>query len=105
MQQQQLFDLSRRAAQELLEDLERGNLDRLEPNLARIRHYVALAEKAPVESLRGEALERREQLEALGGIMDHVGVSLRGISRQLAAELESLGASRNLLAHLVSAGR
>ncbi len=105
MQQQQLFELSCRAAQELLEDLERGNLDQLEANLARIRHYAALAEAAPVDSLRGEGLERREQLEALGGIVDRVGGSLRGISRQLAAELESLGASHNLLEHIVSGGR
>jgi len=69
-------------------NLERGNVAAVDEKAAAVRHYLALAETLPAESLRGGALYRREQMELLAGIAEHLA--------------GSIDANLNLLRHLVS---
>ncbi len=93
MDQARLFQLSRRAAQDLLEGLEDGWPERVAVQTAAIRQCMALAERAPADGLRGEALYQREQMEVLAGLAE-----------RLESGPDRLGVSRRLLRHLVGPG-
>ena len=105
MNQRQLHRLSRRAACDLLEGLERGDLGRIERKIGNIRHYLRLAETVPAESLRGEALYHQEQLELLEAITAGVAGALSGIQEKIGAEMEGLEANKALLRHFVRAAK
>ena len=102
MTQEKLYQLSRRAAQQLLEVLERGDVQQIEDKLAALRHYIELAEMIPADNLRGDALHHREQIEVLAGITEHLGRALDGIRRRVTEEIERLGPNRALLRHLIA---
>jgi hypothetical protein len=93
MTEQRLYRLSCRAARELLDGLDRGDCEGVRRKLGVLRHYLTLAEITPAASLRGDALYRREQLELLGAVTE----GMNG-----AVELDTTGANRLLLQHLVS---
>jgi len=104
MTQNRLYQLSCRAARDLLQGLERGNLQQIEQELTSIRRYLALAEAHSAESLRGVELHQREQLELLGGITENLDGALLSAREKIAGELECLRASKDLLRHLVVLG-
>ena len=101
MDQEKLHRMSCRAARELLEDLECGNVEQMKENLDRISHYLSLAETVPTESLQGAALRHREQMELLGGISESLSAMLGRIREKAADELQGLRVNRTLLRHLV----
>ena|SRR5437867_2471166 len=102
MTEGKLYELSCRAARELLDGLERGNFEGIDDKLGAIRRYVDLAESAPAESLRGEALHHREQMELLAGIAEHLAGAVTAIREKIATEMDRVGANQSLLRHLVS---
>jgi hypothetical protein len=93
MTEERLYHLSCRTARELLAELDRGDSRSVHQKLGALRHYLTLAEITPAEKLRGDALYRREQLELLAAVTERLGAP---------GELETAGANRNLLRHLVS---
>ena len=94
MTEGKLYQLSCRAARDLLRGLERSDVHGVRKGLGALRHYLTLAETIPAAAMRGDALYRREQLEALAGISERLSGS--------AGELDAIGANHALLKHLVS---
>ena len=102
MTEEKLYQLSCRAARELLGGLDRGDMDGVHQRLDAVRHYLTLVETTPAPGLRGEALYRREQMDLLAGVMERLAGSLATIRTRFAGELDAIGANRTLLEHLVS---
>ena len=101
MTQERLFQLSCRAARDLLAGLDRGDLDGVSEKLGAIRHYLALAGTAPAARLQGEALYQREQMELLAGVTDGLAQSMGDLRAKLTGEIEELRNHRLLLRHVV----
>ena len=101
MTDQTLYDLSCRAAGELLERLERGDLAGIEGRLGAVRHYLHLAAAAPGVRLRGDALYHREQWELLDAVVERLAASVAVLQHRICAEADGLQTSRDLLRHLV----
>lgn len=104
MNQEKLFQVSWRAARDVLRDLERGNFEHIEQKLHVIRRCIDLAQLVPFDSLHGSALFQREQMEVLSAVTDQLAGALPGIRRKTSRGLESLGANRSLLSHFVACG-
>jgi hypothetical protein len=102
MTEQRLYRLARQAARDLLQGLNYGDAAGVDRKLDAIRRYLALVETVPASDLAGEALHRREQLEALAGVTERLTAALRGLREQLAAETETLRSDRRLLEHLLT---
>ena len=91
MTEERLYQLSCRAARDLLDGLDHGDFAGVHERLDAVRHSLTLVEAVPPDGLRGEALYRREQMDLLAGVIE-----------RLAGKMEVLGANRALLEHLVS---
>jgi hypothetical protein len=102
MTEQRLYRLACHVARELLARLDRGDYDGVNEKLRTIRHYLTLVGIAAPGPLRGEALHRREQMELLAGVVERLAESLAAVRARLAGEMETLGADRALLRHLVT---
>ncbi len=101
MTEERLYQLSCRAARDLLEGLDRGDLAGVQERLDAIRHYLTLVESAPPLGLRGEALYRREQMDLLAGVIERLAGGLNALRARFTGEMDVLGANRTLLEHLV----
>ncbi len=101
MTEQRLYQLSCRAARDLLGGLDRGDWAGVHEKLDAVRHYLALVEASPPAGLRGEALYRREQMDLLAGVIERLGGALNLLRTRFTGALDVLGANRTLLEHLV----
>jgi len=102
MTEERLYQLSCRAARDLLSGLDRGDLAGVHETLEAVRHYLTLVEAVSPASLRGEALYRREQMDLLAGVIERLTGALSVLRARFTGEMDVLGANRTLLEHLVS---
>lgn len=102
MTEERLYRLSCRAARELLGGLDRSDWEGVHDKLEAIRHYLTLVETTPAGGMRGGALYRREQMEALAGVTERLTGALETLRERCSAEVDAIGANRALLSHLVT---